>query len=159
MTEAIIWYRAAADRNYAPAQYNLALAYSDGRGTPADWVAAARWYHRAALQGLVPAIINLAILYEKGDGVGRSLPDAYAWYRIGGERGDTTGTKRAGELFGMMSDPDKKRAEAVYNEVAASIRPGQVEPPAPSRSNAGGPPAPAPAPVLKTGGAASQTRG
>jgi TPR repeat protein len=159
MSEAIVWYRAAADRNYAPAQYNLALAYAEGHGTPIDWVAAARWYHRAAEQGLVPAMINLAILYEKGDGVARSSTDAYAWYRTAGERGDPAGAKRAGELLGQFSDADRKRAEALYTETVAAIRPAQTEPLAPSRPAATGGGAPPPPPVLKTGGAAPYSRG
>ena len=156
--KAIIWYyRAAADRNYAPAQYNLALAYAEAHGTPTDWIAAARWYHRAAEQGLVPAMINLAILYEKGDGVSRSLPDAYAWYRAAGERGDPAGAKRASELFGQFPDADRKRAESLFTETVATIRPVQAEPLAPSRPAATG--GTTPPPVLKTGGGAPYYRG
>ena len=44
LAEAFAWYHRAAERNHPAAQYNLGLAYAEGRGTPRDPVAAARWF-------------------------------------------------------------------------------------------------------------------
>ena len=50
-TEAVKWYRMAADQGLAVAQNNLGAMYELGRGVPKDEVAALRWYTKAADQG------------------------------------------------------------------------------------------------------------
>ena len=40
--EALVWYRKAADQDYALAQYALARMYSSGQGVPQDQLAATR---------------------------------------------------------------------------------------------------------------------
>jgi uncharacterized protein len=50
-TEALSWYRLAADQGYAAAQFDLGMMYATGEGVPQDYVAAASWYRLAAEQG------------------------------------------------------------------------------------------------------------
>ena len=50
-TEAVQWYRLAAEQGYAKAQFNLGLMYAKGRGGPQDDTEAVRWYRLAAEQG------------------------------------------------------------------------------------------------------------
>jgi hypothetical protein len=45
------WYRQAADRGLAKAQYDLGYMYYHGQGVPQDLAEADRWYHKAADQG------------------------------------------------------------------------------------------------------------
>ena len=45
------YFRQAAERGYAPAQYRLGLMYRDGVGVAADWRRAVYWLHRAACPG------------------------------------------------------------------------------------------------------------
>ena len=54
-TEAVNWFRKAADQGYAGAQLNLGLSYENGSGVKQDKVEAAKWYHKAAEQGFEPA--------------------------------------------------------------------------------------------------------
>jgi TPR repeat protein len=119
--DAFTWYQRAANSSYPLGQYNLAVAYTRGQGTRQDFAAAAAWYGRAASQGVVPAMVNLAILYERGEGVEASAIDAYAWYRAAAQRGSQEAGKRADELIEILAVPDRSRAEARANEVAASI--------------------------------------
>ena len=49
-TEAVRWFRLAADQGHAGAQYNLGVSYRDGRGVPQDRVAAHMWLSLAAAQ-------------------------------------------------------------------------------------------------------------
>jgi hypothetical protein len=142
--EAFIWYKRSAEGGYPLAEYNLAVAYTRGQGTPQDFAAAAEWYRRAAEQGVVPAMINLAILYERGDGVEASTIDAYAWYRAAASRGNEPSTKRASELFDVLSQQDRERAEARAAVVIASV------PVLPAGEPAAAVP-PGPAPTLKPG--------
>ncbi len=49
----MIWLRTAAEKGYAPAQYNLGVMYHTGQGVPQDYVQAHMWYNLAAA-GLPP---------------------------------------------------------------------------------------------------------
>lgn len=52
-TEAVRWYRKAAEQGFAEAQYNLGFMYEKGMGVPQDYVQAHKWFNLAAsrLQG------------------------------------------------------------------------------------------------------------
>ena len=50
-TEAIKWFRRAADQGHASAQLNLGLAYVKGEGIPRNEVEAYFWLNLAAAQG------------------------------------------------------------------------------------------------------------
>ena len=47
-SEAAGWWRKAADTGYPGAQYNLGLAYAQGRGVPEDQVQAYMWISLSA---------------------------------------------------------------------------------------------------------------
>jgi hypothetical protein len=51
--EAARWFRKAAVRGDAGAQYNLGNMFDQGRGVAQSEVEAARWYRKAADQGHV----------------------------------------------------------------------------------------------------------
>jgi len=50
-SEAASWYRKAADKGNAAAQYNLGILYADGRGVLKDAAQASAWFSKAAAQG------------------------------------------------------------------------------------------------------------
>ena len=58
--QAAIWYRRAAERGHAEAQFALGLAYEDGRGVPQDMREALSWYQKAADQGHMTAKEKIA---------------------------------------------------------------------------------------------------
>ena len=64
-TEAVRWYRAAAEQDCAPAQCNLGLCYQIGRGVPPDRLEAVKWFIRAARQGDKTAQHNLGLHYAE----------------------------------------------------------------------------------------------
>ncbi len=47
-TEAVKWYRKAAEQSYAKAQSMLGVTYSKGLGVPQDYAQAHMWYNLAA---------------------------------------------------------------------------------------------------------------
>ena len=51
MTEAVKWYRKAADQGHARAQYFLGSCYDYGTGVGEDDAEAVKWYRKAAEQG------------------------------------------------------------------------------------------------------------
>ena len=56
--EALKWFRQAADKGYAPALYNLGLAYDLGHGVPADDKQAFKYYLMAAEGGTEQAVAS-----------------------------------------------------------------------------------------------------
>jgi len=85
--EALKWYRRAAGKGFALAQYNLGLAYELGHGVPADEQQAFRYYLQAAEQGYAAAQFNVGNMYANGRGTGRDLFEANLWFKQAAEKG------------------------------------------------------------------------
>ena len=63
-SEAVKWYRKAAEQGDAEAQNNLGQMYRNGYGVSKDYSEAIKWYRKAARQGNETAKKNLRILNE-----------------------------------------------------------------------------------------------
>ncbi len=85
--EAFKWYRRAADKGYAPAQFNVGLAYELGRGVTADESQAFKFYLAAAEQGFAPAQFNVGNMYAAGRGVGQDFFEANLWFKQAADSG------------------------------------------------------------------------
>ncbi|MDB6166795.1 MAG: hcpC [Lacunisphaera sp.] len=85
--EAYRWYKQAADKGYAPAQFNLGLVYELGRGLPADERQAFKYYLMSAEQGFAAAQFNVGNMYSAGRGIGQDLFEANLWYKQAAEKG------------------------------------------------------------------------
>ena len=81
-TEALKWYRLAAEKGFAGAQYNLGFLYQTGEGVMQDDAEAVKWYRLAA--GLAAARCNLGVMYASGRGVAQDYAKAYALFSIYG---------------------------------------------------------------------------
>jgi TPR repeat protein len=62
--EAVEWYRKAAEKGNAEAQYNLGEMYRVGRILPKDSAEAARWLKQAADQNHLEAQVRLLQIDE-----------------------------------------------------------------------------------------------
>jgi len=71
----------AALNGHAEAEYNLGVAYAQGRGTQQDQREALRWYRQSAERGYVPAQMMLAKMHYEGQGVAVNHAEAARWYR------------------------------------------------------------------------------
>ena len=79
----------AAELGYAPAQYDLAICYSNGFGNQRnDFGIAVKWLKKAAKQGYVKAQNKLGVYYQRGYGVRQSDKNAVKWYKKAAEQGD-----------------------------------------------------------------------
>jgi TPR repeat protein len=85
-TQAVEWYRKAAERGHPDAQYNLGFMYLLGEGLSSDPEVGLRWLRRSADQGEGIAFRLLADLYRHGYyGVPLDIKQADYWdekYRI-----------------------------------------------------------------------------
>lgn len=98
-TEALRWYRAAAELGLADAQNNLGAMYLAGMGTDKNPAEAASWYMKAAEQEQVHAQFNLGMLYLLGNGVEQSDEDAAHWLYTAAEQGDLEAIYQLGTLY------------------------------------------------------------
>ena len=65
-SDAVRWYRQAADQGDPKAQNSLGAMYYNGRGVTQSYDEAVKWYRLAAAQGLADAQIRLGLMYEQG---------------------------------------------------------------------------------------------
>lgn len=89
-SEAVYWYRAAAEQGHIGAQSMLAEILEQGwGGTNPDLVEAVRWYRSAAEGGSVTAQYNLGlILRDGGSGIIADVVEAARWMDAAAEQGD-----------------------------------------------------------------------
>ena len=91
MSQALPWYRKAAEQNHAGAQFTLGWLYAhcllnesqDGA------IQAAAWFQKAAEQGHPEAQIGLSGMYLNGRGVTQNNELAYVWCAIAVANGRT----------------------------------------------------------------------
>jgi len=67
LKEAVRWYMQSAQQGYAPAQYNLAVAYDTGSGIQHNLQEAMKWYTKAAKQGIALAKEQLRLIHHDND--------------------------------------------------------------------------------------------
>ena len=85
-TEAVRWYRLAADQGYDAAQFSLGVMYANGEGVPQDDAEAVRWYRLAAEQGHASAQLNLGVMYANGEGVPQDYVQSHMWANLAASR-------------------------------------------------------------------------
>ena len=110
--EAAAWYRLAAERGHAPAQFNLGVRHGQGRGVEANDGLAAWWYRQAAEQGHAAAQFNLGVRHAHGDGVPQDPVEAYWWMHLAAVR--SSGAQQA-------------RYTEALDELSAQMTPVQIE--------------------------------
>ncbi len=87
--EAVKWYRKAAERGDATAQYFLSFYYLSGAGgVESNRSEAVKWCRKAAEQGLSDAQAALGSCYANGYGVPKDLVEAYKWFNIAASQGE-----------------------------------------------------------------------
>ncbi|EUB98668.1 Peptidoglycan-binding domain 1 protein [Rhizobium sp. CF080] len=80
LSEAANWYKLAADRGLAPAQYRLANLFEKGTGVSRDLSKAMTYYKQAADAGNASAMHNLAVLYASGAAGQPDYAAAVSWF-------------------------------------------------------------------------------
>ena len=93
-SQAMVWFRKAAEQKHPRAQKTLGDLYASGRGTPEDRLLAVAWYKKAAEQGNADAQYILGARYEGGQGVDRDIAQALDWYQRAASQGQPDATKR-----------------------------------------------------------------
>ena len=87
-TAALKEWQPLAEQGSRDAQYNVGLAYEEGKGVPQNYAEAAKWIERAANQGQVEAQHDIGAMYGIGKGVKRDYVRAYKWMSICAAKGN-----------------------------------------------------------------------
>jgi TPR repeat protein len=113
-TQALYWYRKAADQGLATAQENLGDLYFLGKSVTQDYSKAVYWYLKAAEQGSGKAQYNLGNMYHYGRGVTRDYAEDYFWTSLAASATDYGGNLRP-------EDVQKWRDEAASHLTPAEL--------------------------------------
>jgi serine/threonine protein kinase len=98
-TQAVIWFRKAAEQGDVKAQNNLGVCYEEGEGVIKDTAKAVIWYSKAAEKGDADAIVNLGVCYYNGAGVSKDVSKAVALLKNAASKGDESAKKLLDEHF------------------------------------------------------------
>lgn len=112
-TEALKWFRKAAEQGYALAQYGIGVMYFNADGVAKDSAEAVKWFRKAAEQGDVYAKLELSLIYHKGDGVPKDDTEAVKWCRMAAEDGNVQAQFNLGIAFKKGEGIPKDSTEAV----------------------------------------------
>ena len=111
-----------ANQGDADAQFNLALQYYNGTGTPQDTRYAIYWYKKAAVQGHVNALYFLGKLYLEGLGeeVTQDSKKAVYWLTKAAKQGLGNAQYSLGHMYeyGDGGPQDYKQAFFWYTKAA-----------------------------------------
>ena len=80
--------REAAQNGDRAAQYNLGVAYFEGKEVDQDYLEAAKWYGAAADQSDVQAQFNLGLMFYRGVGLPKNLAYAYQLFSLAAAQND-----------------------------------------------------------------------
>ena len=111
-SEALEWYRKAAEKGNAEAQLELGKRYFDGRGVSANEAEAVVWYTKAADKGNTEAQLELGNRYFEGRGVEQKYSTAAEWYRKAAEQGIARAQYQLGLMYSQGQGVELNYAEA-----------------------------------------------
>jgi len=97
-SEALQWYRKAAEQGGGSAMMSLGDMYSKGEGTPRDTAETLRWYRKAA-EADPDSAYTVGRRYEEGDGIPQDWAEAVRCYRFAAEGAMTKGQYSLARMF------------------------------------------------------------
>ncbi|HWZ78830.1 MAG TPA: tetratricopeptide repeat protein [Candidatus Sulfotelmatobacter sp.] len=102
--------RHKAEAGDAKAQFDLADAYSEGKGVAKDSAKGMEWLKKSALQGYAGAQVVLGYFYQKGINREKDPSEAAKWYRKAAKQ----------------SDKDLKHAQTAQNHLSEMLAEGSI---------------------------------
>lgn len=112
-TEAVKYYKLAAEQGNAEAQGALGYKYHVGEGVTHNYKEAVKWYKLAAEQGYADAQYSLGLMYYKGHGVEQNYNEAMKWYKLAAEQGLAIAQNDLGTMYGEGEGVEQNYKEAI----------------------------------------------
>ena len=119
-TEAVKWFRKAAEAGHAKAQGELGLCYSTGTGVEKDETEAVKWFKESARQGVLMSQINYARRLVNGIGTAKNEAEGFRWYQKAAETGNSYAQNGVGTCyeFGYGVSQNFQEAKNWYQKAA-----------------------------------------
>lgn len=112
-SEALRWFRRAAEQGFVKAQRNMGLFYQEGFGVDQNDGEAVRWFRKAAEQGDADSQYDLGVAYKVGYGVKQDEREALKWFRRAAEQDFAVAQYRLGEMYAAGCGTVQDGSEAV----------------------------------------------
>lgn len=84
---AIDWWRKAAKKDLAEAEYNIAFVYEKGLAVEVNIDTALYYYRKSAEHGYAPSQTNIGYFYETGLYLEKDKEKAFYWYALAADQG------------------------------------------------------------------------
>lgn len=98
--QALYWYKKAAEKGLAIAQYFCGGMYCRGEGLDRPYaMTGLYWYEKAAEQGMAEAQYQCGVIYEKENAMRQNKSRALYWYKKAAEQGYAFGQVKCGDLY------------------------------------------------------------
>jgi len=98
-TQAIEWFRKAAEHGYAPAEYQMGQLYDFGFGVTQNDRDALGWYRKAADHGSTPAQRAVGDFYRRGRALTADPVEAARWYQLAADGDDLRAQYQLGQAY------------------------------------------------------------
>jgi TPR repeat protein len=112
-TEAVKWFRKAAEQGNTNSQMQLGSLYYIGEGVPQDYAESMKWYRKAAEQGDAAAQLILGHMYDNKPGVPPDYAEALKWFRKAAEQGNAEAQSRLARMYHTGKGIPRDYAEAL----------------------------------------------
>ena len=120
-TEAVKWYRKAAELGHANAMYNLGVMHANGEGVIEDDKEAVKWFRKAAELGDAGAMTNLGFMYANGEGVIEDDVEAYAWFNVAAAKGMKMAAEKRDRVKKTMTPEQIAEGQKRSREIMKTI--------------------------------------
>lgn len=115
-SEAVYWYRKAAEKGHVEAIFSLASCYNYGKGTAHDYKKAKVLFEKAAALGHMEAQYYLGRCYKKGFGTSIDPAKAFQWFLKSAKQGYALAQNNVGVCYeeGIGVNVDEQEAIKWY---------------------------------------------
>jgi TPR repeat protein len=112
--KAALLYQKSAEGNYAKAEFNLGLAYTDGFGVNQNYQQALYHLKIAADMGYSMAQYQLAWMYEEGIGANQNYEEAIFWYKKSAAQNYRMALGQLGWMYKFGRGVEQNYQESAY---------------------------------------------
>ena len=112
-SEAMRWFRRAAELGDPTAMCNIGSLYMNGQGILQDYAEALVWFRKAADLGFALAMCNIGSLHRHGRGLPQSHDEALVWFLKAAALGEANSMNNIGMLYDQGHGVAQDYAEAM----------------------------------------------
>ena len=118
------WYHKAAEQGDDVAQYNLGLAFLEGRFYEVDTAAALKYWELSAAQGNAGALKDLGVYHDDGINGKKDCAKGIKYFQLAVEKGSTEAAFILGKIYSEGKGVDVNKDLAIkYFRIAAEKEP------------------------------------